>query len=199
MLGPTKEPWDLLPLTCVPCQRPFALFAREEAESPRSVSPFLAFPGLCSHRPQPKQTESLRVQRIPPLDAEAPRACALRLSAPPLRQAAPPLSSPVRAQAQSLAADAPANGVRERSAEREGVGPARGVAPPCVGMRLAIGSRGNHGSLPGTSHSVFLAYCKNCTKTGVAGLLILLNCWAQGKEEAESTRRRETPARRLKA
>lgn len=68
-----------------------------------------------------------------------------------------------------------------------------------MGMRLGVGSRGNHGSLPGTAHSAFLAYRKNCTKTGVAGLFILLNCWGQGKEEADTTRRRQIHAQRLKA
>lgn len=34
------------------------------------------------------------------------------------------------------------------SAEKEGVGTARGAAPPPVGTRLVVGSRGNHGSFP---------------------------------------------------
>lgn len=96
------------------------------------------------------------------------------LLAPPLDESAPPRPSPWRAQAPSLVVDASSNGASARSAEREGAGTERGAAPPHAGMRLAMGSRGNPGSLPRTAHSAFLAYCKNFTETGVAGLFTLL-------------------------
>lgn len=197
--GPLRNPgtFSHSPACPVSGHSPFLLESRPRARDRRRH--FSLFPGCARTAHNPNKPRSFASQRIPPLDAEAPRACALRLSAPPLRRAAPPLSSPVRAQAQSLAVDALANGVRARLAEREGVGPARLAAPRYVGMRLAVGSRGNHGSLPGTSHSAFLAYRKNCTKTGVTGLFILLNCWGQGEEEAASTRRRQTHAPRLNA
>lgn len=113
------------------------------------------------------------------------------LLAPPLDESAPPRPWLMRAQAQSLAVDALSNGVSARSAEREGAGTGREAAPPRAGMRLAMGSRGNHGSLPRTSHSAFLAYCKNFTETGVARLFTLLK---RGRRRRTLEGAREVPA-----
>lgn len=116
---------------------PFLLARRPRARDRRRH--FSLFPGCARTAHNPNKPGASASQRIPPLDAEAPRACALRLSAPPLRRAASPLPPPGRAQAQSLAVDALANGVRARSAEREGVGPSARSRPALRGN--AIGRR----------------------------------------------------------
>ena len=65
-----------------------------------------------------------------------------------------------------------------------------------MAIRLVDGSRGNHSALPRTAHFSLPAYCKNSVEMGVAGLFNLLNCWDQGREIRESTRRRCTDSLR---
>lgn len=72
------------PLTCAPYQRSSAPFAGGRTGGLRSAPPF---PGLCAHRPQPKQTASPLVHRIPPPSAGAQSACALLSQLRPPREA----------------------------------------------------------------------------------------------------------------
>lgn len=93
----------------------------------------------------------------------------------------------------ALALDAPSNGVRERS-WRKGKGRGEARKRPVlrrnpIGRRFPRKSRLPPRRLP----PCFAAHCK-VTETGLAGLftLLKLNCWGQGKEEIEGTRRRCT-------
>ena len=65
-----------------------------------------------------------------------------------------------------------------------------------MGPALQSPDQGTVSSLPRTAHFSLPAYCENSVEMGVAGLFNLLNCWDQGREDRESTRRRRTDSLR---
>lgn len=174
------------PLTCAPYQRSPAPFAGGRTGGLRSAPPFPAFPGLCAHRPQPKQTASPLVPRIPPTSAGAQSACALLSQLRP--HARPAAPSPERAQAQN-----PRGGLavqwdeRARSAEGEARSRPALLGHP-IGRRFPRKSQ-----LPPRNRPPLLTrllqelYGDGC---GRAFHFIKVNCWDQGKEDKDRTRRR---------
>lgn len=131
--GPLSNPgtFSHSPACPVSGHSPFLLERRPRARDRRRH--FSLFPGCARTAHNPNKPRAFASSASLPWTLKHMRLRPTSLSTAPA-PGCPAHIVAVRAQAQSLAVDAPANGVRARSAEREGVGPARGAAPPYVGM-----------------------------------------------------------------
>ena len=185
-LGPTTDPWDPphSPAPPISGHQPLLLQGGPGTRARRRHFPL--FPGCArtTHNPNKPRALASSASLPRPPARKAPARC--YPSSAPTRGRPRRRRSARRRRAPSV--DSLSNGVSER-ARRKGK---RGAAPPYSAIRLVVGSRGNHSSLPGTAHLSSPACCKNCMEMGVAGLftLLKLNCWDKGKEDKDSTRRR---------